>query len=342
MSSTVFLILGILLLFIGGEVLVRGSVSIAIKLKVSTLVVGMTIVSFATSAPELFVSLQSLFYDNSSIALGNIIGSNIANIGLVLSCTAIIYTLNTTKQTYLLNYPFLLFCSLFLFLVFLFFNGIPKIFGYLFIILLFVFLFILIKRSRREYAEEDLNSNQLANSEQEDKTGCKVLDKEGLEITTSDVQKTSYSWFKSFFYFFSGFFLLKYGAEFLVQGAIGFANFFNISDRIVALTVVAIGTSVPELATSIIAAFRKEADLALGNIIGSNIFNILAVLGISSLAQDIIIDDNSLIFHDSVWMIVMTILLGLFIYSSSHKKISRLHGFVFLFLYLVYIYTTIV
>ena len=315
MSPTIALLLGLVLLFFGGELLVKGSVALAFKMRISTLVVGMTIVSFATSAPELFVSLQALLDGSSNIALGNVIGSNIANITLVLGITAMIFRVQISQQTISLNFPVLLASSLVFGGVLYYFNGVPQIVGYLFILALLLFVFILIKKSRKDYVK---------------------VEDELLEEAKHDPL------YKSIAFLLVGVLLLKYGADNLVDGAIAIAKNFEVSDRIIAVTVVAIGTSIPELATSIVAALKKENNLAVGNLIGSNIFNILAVLGISSAIHNITIDDAKILNFDYLWMIAITFVVGLFIYTLSKKQISRKEGSILVLLYLAYIYFTLV
>ena len=314
MSPTIALLFGFLLLFFGGELLVKGSIALALKIRISTLVVGMTIVSFATSAPELFVSLQALLAGSSNIALGNVIGSNIANITLVLGITAMVFRVQISEQTINLNFPVLLVSSLVFGGVLYFFNGLPQIVGYFFIISLLLFVFILIKKSRKEHLQ---------------------VEDELLEEAKLDPL------YKSIAFLIVGVLLLKYGADNLVDGAIAIANHFQVSDRIIAVTIVAIGTSIPELATSIVAALKKENNLAVGNLIGSNIFNILAVLGITSATQKIEIDDIAILEFDYLWMISITFVVGLFIYILSKRQISRKEGSFLFLLYIAYIYFTL-
>ena len=310
MSPIIALLLGLTLLFFGGELLVKGSVALSLKMRVSTLVIGMTIVSLATSAPEFFVSLQALVEGSSNIALGNIIGSNIANITLVLGVTAMIFSVQISKQTLRLNFPVLLISSLVLGAVLYYFNGVPQMVGYLFIISVVLFSFLLIKNSRQK--------NLIA----EDKL---------LEVAP---QAPLY---KSITFLIIGVLLLKYGADNLVDSAIAIATYFQVSDRIIGVTIVAIGTSIPELVTSIIAAIKKENNLAVGNLIGSNIFNILAVLGATSAIQNITIDDIAILYFDYITMIGVTFLVGGFVYCLSKREISRIEGSVLLIIYIIYI-----
>ena len=315
MSPTISLLLGLLLLFFGGELLVRGSVALALKMRISTLVVGMTVVSFATSAPELFVSLQAVLNGSNDIAFGNVIGSNIANITLVLGVTALIFRVKISDQTATLNYPVLLLASLIFGAVMFYFNGIPQEVGFLFIFLLLLFTWLLISKSRKE--------------------NLKSAPDELLEEASQD------SLFKSLVFLIAGIFVVKFGADYLVDGTISIAKKFEISERVIAVTVVAIGTSIPELATSIVAALKKEHNLAVGNLIGSNIFNILAVLGVVASIKEITIIDSAILSFDYVWMIVITFIISLFIYAFSKRQISRTEGILLLFIYVAYLYFSI-
>ena len=317
MIPSIALLLGLLLLFFGGELLVRGSVALALKMRISTLVVGMTVVSFATSAPELFVSLQAVLNGSNDIAFGNVIGSNIANITLVLGVTALIFRVKISEQTAALNYPFLLLASLIFGGVLYYFNGIPQQVGFLFIFLLLLFTWLLISKSRKENLKSASDEDEL------------------LEEASHD------SLFKSLAFLIAGILVLKFGADYLVEGTIAIAKKFEISERVIAVTVVAIGTSIPELATSIVAALKKEHNLAVGNLIGSNIFNILAVLGVVASIKEITIIDSAILSFDYVWMIVITFIISLFIYAFSKRQISRTEGVLLLLIYISYLYFSI-
>jgi len=318
MSPAILLIFSLVLLFFGGELLVRGSVAIAFKMRISTLVVGMTIVSFATSAPELFVSLQAVLDGSSNIAFGNVIGSNIANITLVLGATAVIFRVQISKQTLTLNYPMMLLTSLVFGAVLYFFNGIPVAYGFIFIVMLLLFSWLLILTSRKDNLKAAIEDDAF-------------LD-----------EASHNSIFKSIAFLLAGIFLLKFGADFLVDSTKMLAKIFGISDRVVAVTVVAIGTSIPELVTSIIAALKKEDNLAIGNLIGSNIFNILAVLGVTASVKKINIVDSEILSFDYFWMIAITIVVGFFIYTFSKSKISIKEGVVLLLIYFSYMYFSVV
>lgn len=301
--------IGLVCLYIGGEFLIKGAISLASRIGISTLVIGLTVLSFATSAPELFVSLNAAISGNTNIMYGNIIGSNIANIALVLGITAIICPLKINKTTYSFVLPSVLFFSITLSLLLWHKETFSQAMGIFSLIILAIFILIAFNKSRKGN-ESDLDANiQTENNE-------------------------SNSIFVSILFISSSIFLLKYGADWLVDGAVYIANIFGISDTIIAVTIVAFGTSAPELVTSIIAALRKEADLAIGNLLGSNIFNILAVLGVTSLAAELKVEDIQIILFDIPWMLGITMLFGIFIYNSKIKLIKREEG---LFLFLSYI-----
>jgi cation:H+ antiporter len=314
MDSILF-ILSFVMLFLGGEFLVKSSVAIALKMRISTLVVGMTVVSFATSAPELFVSIKSALAGVTDITFGSVIGSNIANITLVLGLTAMVFQIKITKQTYLLNYPVMLFTSVLFGVVLFFTNQISQLTGFVFISLLLLFVFILIKRSRKENIQLSL---------------------EEKEEYKSSVKTNVYL---SVIYMIVGVLLLAFGSEFLVNGVGKIAESFDISERVISVSLVALGTSIPELATSLVAAFRKESNLAIGNLIGSNIFNVLAVLGITSIITPIQLSDSPILI-DYLWMMSSIILLGVFIYILSKKILTRIEGtcmFLFYIIFMIFI-----
>jgi cation:H+ antiporter len=317
MTATLFFLFGLVLLYLGGEALVKGAVSLALKLKISTLVAGMTIVSFATSAPELLVSLGAALKGHTDITFGNVIGSNIANIALVLGLAAVLFRLNINPQTKKISFPFLFLSSLIFGLVLYFFNGISFWVGVAFLILLVFFIIYLIRKSRKEYLQTAIVDDELLKKESQT------------------------SLYKSVLYLVIGITLLKYGADYFVDGAIVLAKVFSVSDRVIAVTVIAIGTSIPELATTVIAAIKKEESLAVGNLIGSNIFNILAVLGLTALIKDIPLVDEQLFRTDYLLMMGITISLGVFIYLFTKNKLSRKEGAIFLAVYIAYILYTI-
>ena len=314
MYSLLFLILGFVLLYYGGELLVKGSVNLANKLNISKLVAGMTIVSFATSSPELFVSIEAIVNKSSDIVFGNIIGSNIANIALVLGCTALFFNINVSDKTLKIDFPFLFFATFSVGYILYFLGKITFFTGLILLMILTAYLFYIISSSRNE-------KNSIVDQEEK-------------------YDKSTY--LNCFTYLILGIVLLKYGADFLVSSAIDIATLLNIEERIIAVTVVAIGTSVPELATSIVAALKKEVDLAVGNIVGSNIFNLLAVLGITALYKEIEIMNNDILSIDYLFMFIITAIFGVMLYFFDKGKINKLKGGILLLIYFSFIYYSII
>ncbi len=317
MSPTILLLVSLVVLFLGGELLVRGSVSLALKMKISALVVGMTIVAAGTGAPEVFVSVQAILQGSSSISLGNVIGSNIINITFILGITAIIYRIKISKQTLSLNYPVMLGAFVLLGGVLYFFKGIPVGVGVLFVMIFILFTWFLIATSRKEQLKAEIMQDELS------------------EVTIQD------SLLKSIVMLVFSIVLLKFGAKWLVDSAGTLAKNFGISDRIIGVTIVAVGTSIPELVTTVIAALKKENDIAIGNLIGSNIFNILGVLGIAASLREINIDDPAIFSFDYFWMLGVALVFGFLIYMFSKQEISRKHGIFLVLIYIFYIYKTL-
>ena len=311
--SLVWIVLGLVLLVVGGEFLVRSSVSLSFKFNISKLVIGMTVVSFATSAPELLVSLQAALDGSPDIAFGNVIGSNIANIGLVLGITAIISPLSISEDFYKLNWPMMMLLSIALY--FILKSGLIINFteGLLLFVSLIVFLYILIKRSKEK-------------------------DTVDIEEVDDALQKTSN--FKIIVWLLIGGFALYFGSEWLVLGAKDLALSFGVSERVISVTMVAIGTSVPELAASVIAAVKQEKAISLGNLIGSNIFNIASVLGLTAMIHPIALDSQKLLTNDIFWMIGFAAILIPFMLLPKKFEIGRLKGFFIFGAYLVFIYLT--
>ena len=314
MYSLLFLIFGFVLLYYGGEFLVKGSVNLANKFNISKLVAGMTIVSFATSSPELFVSIEAIVNKSSDIVFGNVIGSNIANIALVLGCTALFFNINVYDKTLKIDFPFLFFATFSVGYILYFLGKITFFTGLILLMILTAYLFYIISSSRNE-------KNSIVDQlEKDDKS----------------------TFLNCFAFLILGIVLLKYGADFLVSSAIDIATLLNIEERIIAVTVVAIGTSVPELATSIVAALKKEVDLAVGNIVGSNIFNLLAVLGITALYKEIEIMNNDILSIDYLFMFFITGIFGVMLYFFDKGKINKLKGGILLLIYFSFIYYSII
>ena len=299
-----WLILGLAVLIFSGDYLVKGAVGIAEKFKISPLVIGMTVVSFGTSAPELFVSIKAAMDGSPDLAIGNVIGSNIANIALVLSITILIFPIIVDRNSKIIDWPMMMFSSI-LFYVFSLDNVISPLEGGIMVAILLVFTFLLIRNSRK------LNLN---------------LD-EDVDGTPSNMWLTS-------LYLVGGLIGLKFGADWFVEGAKGVAKSFGMTDKLIGVTIVAFGTSVPELVASGVAAYRRQTDISLGNLVGSNIFNILIVLGITSLIMPIQVSESVMSF-DMYWM--LGIALALYPMMFIGKKMGRIHGLILLSAYITYI-----
>ncbi|MBS3739491.1 calcium/sodium antiporter [Mesohalobacter halotolerans] len=306
------LFLGISLLVIGGEFLVRSSVSISLKLNISKMIVGLTVVSFATSVPELFVSIVAAIEGKPDFAIGNVVGSNIANIGLVLGVTAIIHKLSTDRDFNRFYWPIMMLFSIFLY-YFLSTEQILSAFeGLMLLVGLVLYLLFLVIRTRT---------------------------KKDIIVEDVDVSLKSTSYFKVLIWLALGILGLYYGSEWLVSGATGIALDFGVSDRIISLTMVALGTSIPELAASVMAAIKKEKDLSLGNLIGSNIFNIGSVLGITALLHPLALESPKMLSSDLIWMLAFAfILMPLALLIPQRFYINRLKGFILLIGYMVFIF----
>ena len=310
--SIFYVIVGLILLVIGGEFLVRASISLSFKLHISKMVIGMTVVSFATSAPELLVSLQAALAGSPAIAINNVIGSNIANIGLVLGITAIIGPIAVSKDFYKFNWPVMMLFSLVLY-YFLWNDAVlSQLEGVLLLIGLAVFLFVLLRNARKE------------------------------EVVSEDVDDALalVGYGKIVVWLLIGGIALYFGSDLLVDGAKDIAKNMGVSEGVISITMIAIGTSVPELAASIIAAIKGEKAISLGNLIGSNIFNIASVLGVTALIKEIPIplDEPQILSRDIFWMLGFSAILIPLVFIPKKFIISRLKG-VFLFLgYGLFIY----
>lgn len=299
---------GLVFLFLGAEGLIRGSSNLAIKIGITPLVVGLTVVALGTSAPELVVSLKAALMGNSSISLGNVIGSNIANVTLILGIAALIQPLKINAAIVKREIPIMLLVST-LFVLFLWEGQIGFFDGFIFVIGLIFYITTNIVLSRK-------GKNIPVKSEFE-----KVMQSK-LGITISLIL------------LIAGLALLVVGANLFVQSCVAIAKLFNISDAIIGLTIVSIGTSLPELATSIVASYKNQSDIILGNVIGSNIMNILAILGITALI--IPISSAGISNVDlGVMMITAIILLPLI---NMGAFISRTKGAILLIGYAGYIY----
>lgn len=307
--SLLWIILGLILLVVGGEFLVRSSVALSFKLNISKMVIGMTVVSFATSAPELLVSLNAALTGSPAIALNNVIGSNIANIGLVLGITALVSSITVDKSFYMLNWPAMMVFSIALYYFLYNDNQLTPIEGCILFGALILFLIVLLRAAKKEKVLE-------------------VVD-DSLAIVSN---------FKIVIWLLIGAIALYFGSVWLVDGAKELATALGVSDAVIAATVIAIGTSVPELAASVIAAVKKEKALSLGNLIGSNIFNIGSVLGLTSIIKTIEVTDVAILSRDIYWMLAFAAVLIPLIVISKRMNISRFKGLLLVVAYGLFIF----
>ena len=306
--TALFLFAGFGLLLLGGEFLVRGSVAIALKLRISKVIIGLTLVAFATSAPELIVSIIAAMKGKSAIALGNVIGSNVANIGLILGLTALLYKMQAIRLTYRNDWLFLLGANGLLG-VFLYFGGISFIQGLILVAALVVYNTLKIRSARKERAAASIGQD---------------IDVPAMPI------------WQGVLLLIIGAVGLKFGAQLFVTGIATIAAQWGWSERLVAVSLVAFGTSVPELAASLMAARKGEADIAIGNVIGSNIFNILSVLGFTALIQPIELSDQALLYVDFPISLLFTLLLIPLMGVLKSDRLDRIEGAVLLGFYIIF------
>ncbi len=308
----IFIILGLIALVGGGEILVRGATSIALKFKITPFVVGMTVVAFGTSAPELLVSLSAALDGSPDISIGNVVGSNIANIALVLGATALVYPIRVSKTSLSVDWTMLMLASL-LFYFFILNLKLEWYEGIIFVSILATFTIWMIRKSR--------------------KAGLKKTDEASNDLN-KEAMKEINIWMSALL-IAGGCLGLVIGADWLVYGAKNIARSYDVSESVISLSMIAIGTSLPELATSIMAAFKKQTDIAIGNILGSNLFNILSILGITAIVKEINV--NELILQSDIfWMLGLSaILLPMML---LRRDIDRVEGSLLLIAYAAYMY----
>lgn len=317
--NILLIIVGLIILIAGAEGLVRGAASLASKLKISPLIIGLTVVSFGTSAPELTVNLLAAYRGASDLAIGNIVGSNIANILLILGITALIIPLTVKSSTIWKEIPLAL---LGVILLFIFgsdqlfdntgFNAITRTDGLALMSLFIIFMYYIFGLARAERTEA-LRAGEKPEEE---------------EIK-------QYSVPKSVFLTIIGLFGLVLGGRLLVDAAVEIARGAGLSEALIGLTIVGIGTSLPELATSVVAALRKQTDIAIGNVVGSNIFNVFWILGLT--ATIIRLDFNPNVAVDVLVAVFATLLLFLFMFVGKRQTLARWQGGLFIVLYAIYL-----
>ena len=303
----VYILVGFVLLIKGGDFLVEGAVSIAKRANLSPMVIGLTIVGFGTSSPELLVSIQAALSGSSGIAIGNVVGSNIANIALILGIAAIVKACTAKKMTLKVDMPFMLLVTA-LFVTIAMSGTISRLAGILGFLLLCSFTIWEIKTNQTEENNEDDNEPPMA------------------------------VW-KAIIVIILSFAALVYGSDKLVEGASDIARMLGVSDRVIGLTIVAVGTSLPELFSSLAAARKGQTDMAIGNVVGSAIFNLLCVVGISAAISPIY-NTNDGFLTDYICMVALSGLLWFFL--STKKTLERWEGIVLVTIYVGYITYTVI
>ena len=312
LSVAIFLVLGLLLMIGGAEWLVRGASRIATTAGISPLVVGLTVVAFGTSSPELAVSVMSAFKGQADLALGNVVGSNIFNVLFILGISALIVPLVVAQQLVRFDVPVMIAVSLLILLMGLD-GSIGRLDGFILFAGVVAYTIFLIRQSRKESSAE-------VKAEYDEEFGA----------------KGPAAWAKNLFFVIVGLGGLMLGSNWFVDGAVSIAEAFGVSELVIGLTIVAAGTSMPEVATSIVAAIKGERDIAVGNVVGSNIFNLFCVLGLSSIVAPagISVSDAALRFDIPVMIAVAAACLPVFFIGY---RISRFNGAAFLFFYIAYL-----
>jgi len=306
--NIILLLVGLGALILGGDVLVKGSSRLALRFNIQPMVVGLTIVAFGTSAPELLVSLTAAFEEAPDLSVGNVVGSNISNLSLVLGAACLFGFIPINRKTASRDWAVTMVSSLLLFW-FSYDEKLTSSEGMILFGLLILYLLRLLRTTRKEQVKLDVEINESENSA---------------------TQKV-----KDFGLLLFGGVCLYFGSEWFIGGARDIALTFGISERIVGLTVLAVGTSLPELFTSVIAARKGETDLALGNLLGSNIFNVLSIIGITSIVHPLQVNPG-IIKSDLIWMLGLT--LGILPLMLIRKKLGKPSGIILLSYYVIYIF----
>ena len=311
MLTYILFFFGFVLLIKGADLLVDGASSIAKKMKISNISIGLTVVAFGTSMPELVVNIFASYQGNPEIAIGNILGSNIANILLILGISAIIYPLTVQKNTIWKEIPFSLLAAIIVGVLASDalidgrnFSELSRGDGFILIGFFVIFMYYIVSIAKD------------------------VDDTQGIEI--KDISNL-----KSFLFILGGLVGLTVGGKLIVDGAVMIAGEMGLSESFIGLTVVAIGTSLPELATSAVAAYKKNVDIAVGNIVGSNIFNIFWILGISAIIKPLPFNPTSI--YDLLMTLVASLFLFAFLFVGKKHQINKAKGIIFVLIYIGYI-----
>ena len=300
--------IGLVLLIKGGELLFDGSIAFSLKLNIPKFIVGMTVVSIATSAPEFIVSIQAAIMGHPDLALGNVIGSNLANIALVLGIIIIVTPIKVDKLFYKNDWPVMMIVTLiFIFLVSKdsYLGKTDGIILLLFLVFYFIYLFVF---QRNRIDDSEINSFT-----------------------------TNFPFFKILSLMLFGSFFLWLGSEVLIKGSVNLASQIGISERIISVSVIAFGTSIPELSTSIIAIINKEKGISIGNLIGSNIIDMLGVIGITVIFAPITNLDQEFINNDLIWMISVAFILLPLLFLNKKLEFGRIEGIILIVVYGVFI-----
>ena len=306
--DVVLMLLGFVLLVVGGDFLVRASVALSLKLNISKMVIGLTVVSFATSLPELLVSLNAALNGSPSIAINNVVGSNIANIGLVLGITAMIGTIYVDKTFYKFHWPVLMLFSMLFYYFLSNDNQLTAVEGAILFTGLIIFVILVLRNSSGSEPDDSIDA---------------------LTVISN---------FKIGIWLLIGGVTLYFGSDWLVKGAVVIAQEIGVSEAVISVSIIAVGTSVPELAASVMAVVRNEKAISLGNLIGSNIFNIGSVLGLTAMIKPIIVEDPLIISRDLIWMLVFAaVLLPLALLLKRHE-LKKIEGFALVFMYGIFMY----
>ena len=301
--SLVAIAIGIFLLIKGGDWLMRASVALSFSFSIPKIVIGMTVVSFATSAPELIVSVQAALSGHPDLALGNVVGSNIANLGLVLGITAIISPINVSQSFYKTDWPMMIVSSLLFYYFIVTDSKLDAVEGAFMFVLLIFFIFYLIKFQNKTELDEKTNIEQVMTLK------------------------------KMIGYLLIGGFSLWLGSETLIKGAVSLAESMGVSERIISVSIVSLGTSIPELTASIIAIINKEKAISIGNLVGSNIFNLMAVLGITAMIHPLPVEDPGLLSNDVLWMLGISFLILPLVFLPKSSRLVLRDGLILIILY---------
>ena len=301
------IVLGLILLIKGGDWVLDSAILFSLRLNIPKIVVGMTVVSFATSAPELIVSINAALNGYPDLAVGNIVGSNIANLALVLGIVVFITPIKIDKIFIKYDWPAMIFVTLLFYFLLKSDYTLTLFESILFIAVLVAYLISLFLFQKNRINDQEIDVD------------------------------TSMKFLKIFSLLIFGSFFLWLGSEVLIKGAVSLASKLGISERIIGVTIIAFGTSIPELSTSIVAIINKEQNISLGNLIGSNIFDMLGVIGITGILSPIVISDKGLIDSDLVWMVSLAFLILPLVFFPNKMKFGRAEGFLLLLFYLLFI-----